>query len=83
MIQALCRVGRDADALAMLDPLVRETLDHGAVGAIREIRDGADTGATEEFGGATFQAWSMAEMIRAMHEDLAPALGWDTSAQVD
>lgn len=76
MITALCRVGRVDDARAMLDVLVRETLDHGAVGAIREIRDGADTGITEEFGGATFQAWSMAELLRAMHEDLAPRLGW-------
>lgn len=76
MITALCRVGRVEEARAMLDPLVDEVLDHGAVGAIREIRDGGDTGETEEFGGATFQAWSMAEMIRAMHEDLGPALGW-------
>ncbi len=76
MITALCRVGRVGDARAMLDVLVDETLDHGAVGAIREVRDGADTGEREEFGGATFQAWSMAEMLRAMHEDLAPALGW-------
>lgn len=76
MITALCRVGRVEEARRMLDPLVDETLDHGAVGAIREIRDGADTEEREEFGGATFQAWSMAEMIRAMHEDLAPALGW-------
>ncbi len=76
MITALCRVGRVDDALALLDPLVAETLDHGAVGAIREIRDGAPTELREEFGGATYQAWSMAEMIRAMHEDLAPALGW-------
>lgn len=76
MITALCRVGRVDEARGMLDVLVRETLDHGAVGAIREIRDGADTGTTEEFGGATFQAWSMAELLRAMHEDLAPALGW-------
>lgn len=76
MITALCRVGRVEEARRLLDPLVAEILDHGAVGAIREIRDGADTGETEEFGGATFQAWSMAEMIRAMHEDLGPALGW-------
>lgn len=76
MISALCRVGRVDDAKAMLDVLVSETLDHGAVGAIREVRDGTDSGEREEFGGATFQAWSMAEMLRAMHEDLAPALGW-------
>ena len=76
MITALCRVGRVDDARRLLDPLVDDCLDHGAVGAIREIRDGGDTGEREEFGGATFQAWSMAEMIRAMHEDLAPALGW-------
>lgn len=76
MITALCRVGRVGDARAMLDVLVDETLDHGAVGAIREVRDGTDTGEREEFGGATYQAWSMAEMLRAMHEDLAPALGW-------
>jgi hypothetical protein len=76
MITALCRIGRVDEAVRMLDVLVRETLDHGAVGAIREIRDGADTGTTEEFGGATFQAWSMAELLRAMHEDLAPRLGW-------
>jgi len=76
MITALTRVGRTDEALGMLDVLVSETLDHGAVGAIREIRDGTDTGEREEFGGATFQAWSMAEMLRAMHEDLAPAMGW-------
>ena len=76
MIHALCKVGRTDDALTMIQPLVDEVLYHGAVGAIREIRDGGDTGKTEEFGGATFQAWSMAEFIRAVHEDLAPALGW-------
>lgn len=76
VISALCRVGRVDEARAMLDVLVDEVLDHGAVGAIREVRDGTDTGEREEFGGATFQAWSMAEMLRAMHEDLAPALGW-------
>ena len=76
MITALCRVGRTDDALAMLDVLVDETLDHGAVGAIREIRDGVDTGQREEFGGATFQAWSMAEFLRAVDEDLAPRMGW-------
>ncbi len=76
MITALCRVGRSADARTLLDPLVAEVLDHGAVGAIQEIRDGGDTGLTEEFGGATFQAWSLAEMIRAMHEDLASPMGW-------
>jgi glycogen debranching enzyme len=74
MIHALCMVGRSDDALSMLDPLVDEVLDHGAVGAIREIRDGGNTGQKEEFGGATFQAWSMAEFIRAIHEDLVPSL---------
>ena len=34
------------------------------------------TAEREEFGGATFQAWSLAEFLRALHEDLAPALGW-------
>jgi hypothetical protein len=77
MITALCRVGRTQDARRMLDPLVDEILDHGAVGAIREIRDGGDTGLTEEFGGATFQAWSLAEFLRVMHEDLAPVYGWN------
>ncbi|NNE08532.1 MAG: hypothetical protein HKN20_08220, partial [Gemmatimonadetes bacterium] len=76
MIAALARTGRMDEARAMLDPLVDDLLDHGAVGAIREIRDGVVTDQQEEFGGATFQAWSMAEMIRAMHEDLGPALGW-------
>jgi glycogen debranching enzyme len=76
MITALCRVGRVDDALRLLDPLVADALDYGAVGAIREIRDGGPTESVEEFGGATYQAWSMAEMIRAMHEDLAPALDW-------
>ena len=76
MIHALCRLGRIDDALSMIQPLVDEVLLHGAVGAIREIRDGGDSGLTEEFGGAAFQAWSMAEFIRAVHEDLAPALGW-------
>ena len=75
-ITALCRAGRVEEARAMLEPLVSETLDHGAVGAIREIRDGGQVDEKEEFGGATFQAWSMAEMIRAMHEDLGPRLGW-------
>jgi predicted glycogen debranching enzyme len=73
MIHALCLVGRTHDALSMLEPLVDEVLDHGAVGAIREIRDGGKTEETEEFGGATFQAWSMAEFLRAIHEDLLPS----------
>jgi predicted glycogen debranching enzyme len=76
MITALCRTGRAAEAVALLEPLVAQALDHGAVGAIQEIRDGAQGDQQEEFGGAVFQAWSMAEMIRAMHEDLAGPMGW-------
>ena len=76
MITALCEVGREKDALKLLDPLIAEILDYGAVGTIREIRDGEDFGQKEEFGGAAFQAWSLAEMLRAIEEDLAPLLGW-------
>lgn len=76
MITALCRTGRAQEAVRLLEPLVAQALDHGAVGAIQEIRDGAQGDQQEEFGGAVFQAWSMAEMIRAMHEDLAKEMGW-------
>jgi glycogen debranching enzyme len=46
--------------------LLDEILDEGAVGTLQEIRDGARAECNDEFGGATSQAWSLAELIRTV-----------------
>jgi glycogen debranching enzyme len=49
--------------------LLDEILDEGAVGTLQEIRDGARAESNDEFGGATSQAWSLAELLRNVVED--------------
>jgi glycogen debranching enzyme len=51
--------------------LLDEALDEGAVGTIQEIRDGAQAPDNDEFGGATSQAWSLAELLRNTVQDYA------------
>jgi glycogen debranching enzyme len=64
MVSCLIAVGEGEKAWRLLSPLVDEILDEACVGSLREIRDGAVTPGREEFGGATSQAWSLAEFIR-------------------
>jgi glycogen debranching enzyme len=51
--------------------LLDEVLDEGAVGTLQEIRDGAPAASNDEFGGATSQAWSLAELLRNVVQDYA------------
>ncbi len=51
--------------------LLDEILDEGAVGTLQEIRDGAQAASNDEFGGATSQAWSLAELLRNVVQDFA------------
>jgi hypothetical protein len=51
--------------------LLEEVLEEGAVGTIQEIRDGAEAASNDEFGGATSQAWSLAELLRNVVQDYA------------
>jgi hypothetical protein len=51
--------------------LLDEVMDWGAVGTIQEIRDGARAANNDEFGGATSQAWSLAELLRNVVQDYA------------
>jgi len=76
VIQALCDAGRQDEAWTMLEPLTKDLLERGAVGTMREIRDGEATD-LEDFGGATSQAWSLAEYLRVVSEAF---LGWQPRA---
>ena len=69
------------DGLDQVAMLVDEILDRGAVGTLREIRDGdpAPPG-KDEFGGATSQAWSLSELLRVMSDDF---LGLDVDLAAD
>ncbi len=51
--------------------LMDEIMDEGAVGTLQEIRDGAEAASNDEFGGATSQAWSLAELLRNVVQDYA------------
>ncbi len=66
----MCAVGEKEAAWELVEPLVDEILNRGCVGSLREIRDGVYTHGKEEFGGATSQAWSLAEFIRICLTDL-------------
>jgi glycogen debranching enzyme len=67
MASCLLAVGEVETAWNLVAPLVDEILDEACVGSLREIRDGLHDGDREEFGGATSQAWSLAEFIRVCH----------------
>lgn len=59
------------DGFAQTRMLLEEVLAEGAVGTIQEIRDGAPATSNDEFGGATSQAWSLAELLRNVVQDYA------------
>ncbi len=63
-ISCLVATGRMDRARELYRPLVDEILNQACVGSLREIQDGRHTPGREEFGGATSQAWSLAEFIR-------------------
>jgi glycogen debranching enzyme len=57
------------DGFGQTRMLLNEILDEGAVGTLQEIRDGARAENNDEFGGATSQAWSLAELLRNVVQD--------------
>ena len=69
MASCLIEAGETETAWELVRPLVTEILDEACVGTLREIRDGAYTPDKDEFGGATSQAWSLAEFIRVFSEE--------------
>ncbi len=70
MVSCLVAVGEDEKARKLISPLVDEILGEACVGSLREIQDGIITPGKEEFGGATSQAWSLAEFIRVCLTEL-------------
>jgi hypothetical protein len=69
-IRCMMAVGEEQASRDLFAPMVDEILEKGCVGSLREIRDGVYIEGKEEFGGATSQAWSLAEFIRVSLEDL-------------
>lgn len=57
------------DGFGQTRMLMDEILDEGAAGTLQEIRDGAPAASNDEFGGATSQAWSLAELLRNVVQD--------------
>lgn len=57
------------DGFGQTRMLMDEILDEGAVGTAQEIRDGAPAASNDEFGGATSQAWTLAELLRNVVQD--------------
>ena len=68
MVTCMRAVGEEEAAVRLIEPLVDEILSRACVGSLREIQDGVYTQGKEEFGGATSQAWSLAEFIRVCLE---------------
>jgi len=64
-------LNRPQDGFGQTRMLLDEVLDEGAVGTLQEIRDGAPAASNDEFGGATSQAWSLAELLRNVVHDYA------------
>jgi glycogen debranching enzyme len=64
-------LNKPADGFGQTRMLMDEILDEGAVGTLQEIRDGAPAASNDEFGGATSQAWSLAELLRNVTQDYA------------
>jgi predicted glycogen debranching enzyme len=69
------------DGFGQTRMLMEEILEEGAVGTLQEIRDGAKAESNDEFGGATSQAWSLAELLRNVVQDYA-GLKVDLTADV-
>lgn len=70
MISCMVEAGERKLARDLYQPLIDEILYEGAVGSLREIRDGYYTEGKEEFGGATSQACVLAEFIRIALDEL-------------
>jgi glycogen debranching enzyme len=87
MVSCLLFAGKTADAWRCTGTLVNEILREACVGSLREIQDGAHTPGKEEFGGATSQAWSLAEFIRVSMTEflyLTESDGmWDVHARME
>jgi predicted glycogen debranching enzyme len=64
-------LNQPCDGFGQTRMLLDEILDEGAVGTLQEIRDGAQAASNDEFGGATSQAWSLAELLRNVVQDYA------------
>jgi hypothetical protein len=69
-ITCMVVAGEEQAARELFAPMITEILDEGCTGSLREIRDGRFIPGKEEFGGATSQAWSLAEFIRVSLEEL-------------
>jgi glycogen debranching enzyme len=69
MVTCMRAVGEEEAASTLIEPLIDEILNRACVGSLREIQDGVYTQGKEEFGGATSQAWSLAEFIRVCIEE--------------
>ena len=65
-VSCLLASGKKEEAAALIDLLTDEILNRASVGSLREIRDGKYSEGKEEFGGATSQAWSLAEYLRVL-----------------
>ncbi|MBD3179439.1 MAG: hypothetical protein GF417_07405 [Candidatus Latescibacteria bacterium] len=72
-ITCLAAAGKTGEARELFAPLVDEILGEACVGSLREIQDGKFTPGKQEFGGATSQAWSLAEFIRVSLRELQGA----------
>jgi glycogen debranching enzyme len=70
-ISCMVAAGEERAARELFAPMVTEILEEGCAGTLREIRDGRFIEGKEEFGGATSQAWSLAEFIRVSLEEFA------------
>jgi hypothetical protein len=69
-ISCMVEAGEEQAARELFAPMVDEILEQACTGSLREIRDGRFIPGKEEFGGATSQAWSLAEFIRVALEEL-------------
>ena len=69
-ISCMVAAGEERAARELFAPMINEILYEGCAGSLREIRDGRYISGKEEFGGATSQAWSLAEFIRVSIEEL-------------
>jgi glycogen debranching enzyme len=81
-VSCLLDVGENKKAWKLVAPLVDEILNSACVGTLREIRDGVDTPGKTEFGGATSQAWSLAEFIRVCLTEFVSFEGRPSSEKV-
>jgi len=66
-LQLLAETNHAFERWDLVETWMSDLLDHGVLGSMREIQDGLDT-KLEDFGGATSQAWSLAEFLRAASE---------------